>query len=48
MSPSQITELFKQRNEHPYNLRLNVEFLQPFENSVYCGTESISYLGPKI
>ena len=48
MSPPQITELFKRRNEHPYNLRDNAEFLKPLVNSVYCGTESISYLGPKI
>ena len=44
MSPPQITELFARRNEHPYNLRHNAKFLQPFVNSVRCGTESISYL----
>ena len=43
MSPPQITKLFKRRNEHPYNLRQNVEFLQPFLNFVHCGTKSISY-----
>ena len=48
MSPPQITEIFAQRNEHPYNLRNNAEFLQPFVNSVRCGTGSILYLGPKI
>ena len=47
MSPPQITELFPRRNES-YNLRHNAEFLQPLVNSVRCGTESISYLGPKI
>ena len=26
----------------------NVKFLQTFANSVHCGTESISYLGPKV
>ena len=41
MSPPQITELFEQRNERPCNLRHNAEFLKLFENSVYCGTESI-------
>ena len=46
MSPPQITELFPRRNES-YNLRHNAEFLQPLVNSVRCGTESISYLGPK-
>ena len=48
MSPPQITELFARRDEHPYNLRHNAEFLQPLVNSVHCGTESISYLGPNI
>ena len=48
MSPPHITELFARRNEHPYNLRYNAAFLQPFVNSVCCGTESISYLAPKI
>ena len=48
MSPPQITELFARRNEHPYNLRHKAEFVQPFVNSVRCGTESISCLGPKI
>ena len=45
--PLQITKLFPRRNE-PYNLRHNAEFLQPLVNSVRCGIESISYLGPKI
>ena len=48
MSPPQITELFARRDEHPFNLRHNVEILQPLVNSVCCGTESISNLGPKI
>ena len=48
MSPHRITKLFAWRNEHPYNLRHNTKFLQPFANSVCFGTESISYLGPKI
>ena len=48
MPSLQITELFARKSEHPYNLRHNAEFLQPFVNSVRCGTESISYLGPKI
>ena len=47
-SPPQITELFEWTNEQPYNLRHNAHFLQPFVNSVYFETESISYLGPKI
>ena len=47
MSPLQVTELFARREEHPYNLRHNAEFLKPLVNFVRCGTESISYLGPK-
>ena len=46
MKPPQITELFARRDEHPYNLRHNAKFLQPLVNSVRCGTECISYLGP--
>ena len=48
ISPPQMTVLFARRNENPYDLRHNTEFLQPFVNSVRCGTESISFLGPKI
>ena len=48
MSLPQITKLFERKNEHPYNLRHNAKFLQPFVNSAYRGTESISYLGPII
>ena len=48
MSPPLITELFAQRNGPPYYLRQNSEFLQPFVNYACYGTESISYLGPKI
>ena len=48
MSPPQITKFFTQRDEYTYNLRHNTKFLQPLVNSVHCGTESISYLGPKI
>ena len=48
MSPPQINELFARRNEHAYNLRHNANFLQPFVNSVRCGTASVSYSSPKI
>ena len=48
MPSLQITELFARKSEHPYNLRHNAEFLQPFVNSAYCGTESVSYLDLKI
>ena len=46
--PPLITESFKQRTGDPYDLRHNAEFLQLFLNSVHWGTQSISYLAPKI
>ena len=46
--PPQITELFARIHEHPYNLRHNAHFLQPFVNPVHCGTKNTSYLGLKI
>ena len=33
--------------EYPYNLRLNSQFFKILARSVYHGTESLSYLGPK-
>ena len=38
----------KKKTLQEQNLRHNAEFLQPFVNSVHCGTETISYLGTKI
>ena len=43
-----MNEIFEVRNEHPYNLRQNYQFFRPLVRSVYHGTESISYLGPKV
>ena len=48
MSPEIMTELFEQRNEHHYNLRNNLHFITPQIRTVYHGSESISFLGPKI
>ena len=48
LSPEIMTELFEQRNEHHYNLRNNVHFITPQIRTVYRGSESISFLGPKI
>ena len=47
-SPAIITELFEHKEEHYYNLRNNAEFSIPAIRTVYHGSESISYLGPKI
>ena len=45
-SPPDMNEIFEVRNEHLYNLRQNSQFFQPL--SVYHGTESPSYLVPKV
>ena len=42
-----VTELFEQRNEQHYNLRKNSQFTMRPIRSVYDGSESISFLGPK-
>ena len=43
-----MENIFKLRTEMPYNTRNISEFLRPAVNSVYDGSESISYLGPKM
>ena len=47
LSPSIIAELLEQRNEN-YNLRNNNPFTIPAVRTVRHGSESISFLGPKI
>ena len=48
LSPPLMNNIFNLREENPYNLRHVSEFSRPMINSVYHGTESISFLGPKI
>ena len=48
LSPPIVSNIFTQKNCHPYNLRLNSQFSRPLVKSVFHGTESISYLGPVI
>ena len=48
LSPPIKSELYENRNEHQHNLRHNSEFAIPAVNSVYRGTESVSFLGLKI
>ena len=43
-----LFELFEHKEEHYYNLRNNAEFVIPAIRTVYHGSESIAYLGPKI
>ena len=47
LSPSIMAELFEQRNEN-YNLRNYNPFTIPAVRTVHHGSESISFLGPKI
>ena len=48
LSPLIFTELFEQRNEQHYDLRKNSQFTKPPVRTVYHGSESIPFLGPKI
>ena len=48
LSPPIVSNIFTQKNCHPYNLGLNSQFSRPLVSSVFHGTESISYLGPVI
>ena len=48
LSPPLMNNICKLRAENPYSLRQVSEFSRPMVKRVYHGTESISYLGPKI
>ena len=48
LSPPVVSNIFTQKNCHPYNLRLNSQFSRPLVRSVFHGTQSISYLCPVI
>ena len=48
LSPPIIADLFEQRNEQHYNLRNWAQFSLPAIRTVCHGSESISFLGPKI
>ena len=43
-----MNDIFKLTGEQTYNLRKLSQFYRPKINSVYNGTESVSFLGPKI
>ena len=47
ISPHIVRQLFQSSN-NVYNLRQFSQFELPNVRSVFCGTESISFLGPKI
>ena len=48
LSPVLMNDIFKLRGEQTYNLRKLSQFYRPKVNSVYNGTGSVSFLGPKI
>ena len=43
-----MDNVFRLRTDNPYNLRQAFEFSRPIVKTIYHGSESISYLGPKI
>ena len=47
MAPEIMNEIFQLREKSHYNLRYTSEFIIPPIHSVYHGSESASYLGPK-
>ena len=48
LASPQMHECFKLKDQPQYNLRHNSLFSRPLVKSVYKGTESLSFLGPKI
>ena len=47
LTPPQMHEIFKLKDQHQYNLRYNSLFSRPLVKSVYKDTESLSFLGQK-
>ena len=43
-----VSNIFTQKNCHPYDLQINSQFSRTLVRSVFHGTQSISYLGPVI
>jgi len=48
IAPAITANVFSRMPENHYNLRHRTDFITPFARTVFHGTESISYLGPKI
>ena len=48
LAPSEMQEIFKLKDKPDYNLRYSSLFFRPLVKSVYKGTASLSFLGPKI
>ena len=43
-----VNELFQFREQMPYDLRQRSQFQIPWVHSVFSGTESLKFLGPKV
>ena len=48
IAPEIMNEIFRLRNDQYYDLRHTSQFIIPHVNTVFNGSESASYLGPKI
>ena len=48
LCPEITSDIFMERANSQYNLRNRPDFITPQVNSVFHGTESISYLEPRI
>ena len=48
LCPDITSDIFKERTNNQYNLRNRNDFVIPRVHTVYHGTESITYLGPKM
>ena len=48
LAPPQVHEIFKLKDQPQYNLRYSSLVSRQLVKSVYKGTESLSFLGPKI
>ena len=48
LPPPIMDNVFKLRTENLYSLRQVSQFFRPIVKTVFHGTESLSYLGPKI
>ena len=48
LSPQIVNKSFQFREQMPYQLRQRSQFHIPWVNSVFNGTESLKFLGPKV
>ena len=48
LNPEIVNEVFQFRKQIPYELRERSQFQIPWVHSVFSGTESLKFLGPKV